>query len=72
MARRAKLKDEKEPGQNALGSRLELIKRRHRELILQPRKIIAADLNDEFGNPFEDLLEVEQFEYAEPAGIGQL
>jgi hypothetical protein len=53
------------PAQVAPASRLELIRKRHRELILKPRQSIAADFNDEFGDPFEEILEGDQVEMAE-------
>lgn len=53
------------PAQAAPVSRLALIRKRHRELILKPRQSIVADFNDEFGNPFEEALEGEQVEMAD-------
>ena len=50
-------------------SRLELIKKRHRELILKPRQSIAADFNDEFGDPFEEILEGKAVELAEAVDV---
>ena len=44
MASKRKKKGRQVPSQNRRTARLELIKRRHRELILDPREIIAADL----------------------------
>jgi len=49
-------------------SRLDLIRRRHRELILTQRQLIAADLADEFGDGFAGVEEAEELEYA---GAGQ-
>ena len=56
-------------GQDAAVSRLELIRKRHRELILKPRQSIVADFNDEFGNPFEEILEGEAVELAEAVDV---
>ncbi|NLW49237.1 MAG: hypothetical protein GXY85_00140 [Candidatus Brocadiaceae bacterium] len=53
------------PCQAARLSRLELIKKRHRELILKPRESIAADFNDEFGDPFDDVLDGDPIEVPE-------
>lgn len=53
------------PAQAALMSRLALIRKRHRELILKPRQSIVADFNDEFGDPFEEALESDQVEMAD-------
>jgi len=38
-------------------ARLDLIRRRHRELILQPRALIAADLDADLDDPMEELSE---------------
>ena len=53
------------PAHVAPASRLALIKKRHRELILKPRQSIVADFNDEFGDPFEEALEGDQVEMAD-------
>ena len=50
-----------------LSQRLELIKKRHRELILHPREMIAADLDSDFDS-FEEA-EGEELQLAE---AGQL
>lgn len=50
-------------------SRLALIRKRHRELILKPRQSIAADFNDEFGDPFEEILEGKAVELAEAVDV---
>jgi len=57
--------DEGAPTQAAPMSRLELIRKRHRELILKPRQSIVADFNDEFGDPFEEILDGEPVEVAD-------
>ena len=41
-------------GQGLIEARLRLIRKRHRELILQPRELIAADLASEFDDRFEE------------------
>jgi hypothetical protein len=50
-------------------ARLEFIKRRYRELILEPRASIAADLDAEFAYPFEDALDADQVEHPEAVGV---
>ncbi|KPK61796.1 MAG: hypothetical protein AMK73_07695 [Planctomycetes bacterium SM23_32] len=52
------------PRQDGTGCRLELIRRRHRELILRPREAIAADYGDEFEDPFDEVLDADQMELA--------
>jgi hypothetical protein len=47
-------------------SRLELIKRRHRELILKPRESLASDLEDGF-DPCDDIFGTQEAELAEMA-----
>jgi hypothetical protein len=41
-------------------ARLEVIRRRHWELVLQPREMLAANLEDDFGHPFEDVAESDE------------
>ena len=70
MARRTNsTTDDGASTQAAPVSRLALIRRRHRELILKPRQGIAADFNDEFGDPFEEILEGEAVELAEAVDV---
>ena len=51
--------------------RLDLIKQRHAKLILQPRAAIAAEMDHEFGDPFEEPLEVDHVEYVEMADLAR-
>jgi len=53
-------------------ARLDLIRRRHQELILQTRAMIAAELADGFGDPFEDMVEAEELHMVEAAEMGRL
>jgi hypothetical protein len=48
--------------QELLQSRLELIRQRHRALIVQAREMIAADFDQEFGDSFDEMEDVEQVE----------
>jgi hypothetical protein len=72
MARRAKTQREDVTGSPEATSRLALIKRRHRELILKPREVIAADFGDELDDPFEEILDADQMEVSEPVDAVQL
>ncbi|MHC5033719.1 MAG: hypothetical protein ACYTFZ_01620 [Planctomycetota bacterium] len=63
MARKAKVKRECV----SRHSRLELIRQRHRKLILEPRAAIAADFGHEFEDRFDDILEADELEYAQAA-----
>ena len=51
---------------------MELIRQRHNKLILQPRAAIAADMNDELGDPFEDPLAIDRLEYVELSDLSRL
>ncbi len=64
MARKAKSEKDDVSAPQSLGARLEFIKKRHQELILKPRATIAADLNDEMDDPYEELLGADQMELA--------
>ncbi|MGD2175195.1 MAG: hypothetical protein PVJ27_07315 [Candidatus Brocadiaceae bacterium] len=55
-----------------LAERLEVIRRRHKELILQPREAIATDLAHEFGMPLDELSEADELELVEAAETGRL
>jgi len=72
MARKAKTGKEDVPALRNSASRLELIKRRHEELILKPRATIAADLSNELDDPYEELLGTEQMELADTADAVQV
>ena len=72
MARRAtkdgkKMKKQEQSVQDLLTRRLDLIKRRHRELILEPRKAIAADLAADVEDTPDEFLESEALELARAA-----
>lgn len=64
---RKKTKKQEEPVRDVLTRRLDLIKRRHRELILEPRKVIAADLAEDVEDTMDELLESEALELAKAA-----
>lgn len=66
MSRKARPKQQQQMSGLA---RLEFIKRRYRELILEPRASIAADLDAEFAYPFEDALDADQVEHPEAVGV---
>ncbi len=73
MARRAtnnnrkKKKKQEEPVQGLLTRRLNLIKKRYRELILEPREAMAADLDADVEDTLDELLESEALELARAA-----
>jgi len=64
MAGRTKKRDG-----NSRQDRLELIRARHRALIIEPRAMIAADFDHEFGDAFDDLEEVEMVEVGEMVAV---
>lgn len=51
--------------EEAFEARLALIRKRHRELILHQRELIAADLDSEFDDAFDDGAELEELQLAE-------
>jgi hypothetical protein len=53
-------------------ARLDLIRRRYKELILETRAMIAAEIADGFGDPFEDMVEAEELHLVESAEMGRL
>jgi hypothetical protein len=53
-------------------ARLDLIRKRHQELILQTRAMIAAELSDGFDDPFEDMVEAEELHLVESAELGRI
>jgi len=55
-----------------LAARLELIRKRHRELILETRAMIAAELDGEFDDPFEEMAEADELQLVEAAEMGRL
>lgn len=64
MARK-KYRRTKRSSEEMRTARLQLIKKRYRELILQPRELIAADLDAEFSG----LTEADEFELSEAAEL---
>ncbi len=63
---------EKQRGQekDRLAARLEMIRRRHRKLILEPREAIAAELDeDAFGNPLDEMSEADELELMEASDV---
>ncbi len=70
MARKSQ-KRTSEAATGAPPSRLDLIKRRHRELILKPREALASDYAHEFEDPFDDVLGADQLE-TEAMAFGRL
>ncbi len=70
MGRRTKKQAGKET--NVLAARLDLIRKRHRELILETRAMIAAELADGFEDPFEEMVEAEELHLVESAEMGRL
>ena len=69
MSRKARPK-QKQPMSGL--ARLEFIKKRYRELILEPRASIAAELDIEFGYPFEEVLDADQLEHPEAVGVERI
>ena len=57
MARTTAIKMKKWPEKMRI-ARLALIRKRHRQLILQPRELIAAHLDEEF----DEMVEADDFE----------
>ncbi len=55
-----------------MAARLDLIRKRHRELILETRAMIAAELADGFDDPFEEMVEAEELHLVESAELGRL
>jgi hypothetical protein len=53
--------------EEALCARLELIRKRHRELILQPRELMAADLASELDDSLEEPVEADELQLAQTA-----
>ncbi len=50
-------------------SRLELIRKRHRELILSRRDMFADDVDDY--DPFEDLADSDELAFADTVSVGR-
>jgi hypothetical protein len=62
MARQKKTAKAPADRQELLRSRLELIRQRHRALIVQTREMIAADFDHEFGDAFDETEDLDQVE----------
>ena len=62
MARQKKTGNAPADRQELLRSRLELIRQRHRALIVQAREMIAADFDHEFGDAFDEMEDLDQVE----------
>ena len=60
------------PELTVLAARLDLIRKRHRALILETRAMIAAELDGEFDDPFEEMVEAEELHLVEAAEMGRL
>jgi hypothetical protein len=58
-------KQRQQSREEAFEARLALIRKRHRELILRHRELIAADLDGEFDDAFDDGAELEELQLAE-------
>ncbi len=67
-----KLKHQDGTQTNVLAARLDLIRKRHRELILETRAMIAAELADGFEDPFEEMVEAEELHLVESAELGRI
>jgi hypothetical protein len=65
--KKTKKKKQEESVQDLLTRRLDLIKRRHRELILEPREAIAADMAADVEDTLDEFLETEALELAKAA-----
>jgi hypothetical protein len=70
MRRTMKKQAETEP--TVQTGRLDLIRRRHRELILETRAMIAAEIADGAEDPFEDMAEADELHLVEAAELGRL
>jgi hypothetical protein len=64
VARKTK-KQRRQSREEAFEARLALIRKRHRELILRQRELIAADLASEFDDALDDGAELEELELAQ-------
>ncbi len=65
MAGKKNKKKQQEVADGLLARRLELIRKRHRQLILEPREVIAADFAADLDEVLGDLFEPEELELAE-------
>ncbi len=52
--------------------RLALIKRRHRKLVVEPRALLASDVDVDLDDPFGEMEEAEEMNLLEAAGLGSL
>lgn len=56
-----------------LTARLEMIRRRHRKLILEPREAIAAELDeDSFDDPLDEMTEADELELMQASDVRDL
>jgi len=69
MAGKKNRNKEQETGQGLLARRLELIRKRHRQLILEPREVIAADFDADLDDVLGDLLAPEELELANATAV---
>ena len=69
MAGKKKENKQQETAQGLLARRLELIRKRHRQLILEPREVIAADFAADLDDVLGDLLEPEELELANATAV---
>ncbi len=53
---------DKLPRRKRLAARLEMIRRRHRKLILGPREALLDELPEQFGDPLEEFSEADDLE----------
>ena len=52
-------------------ARLEIIRQRHKKLILEPRQSLMAVLDDDMDYPLEDYGEPDELELVEVSGFGE-
>jgi len=71
MAGKKNKTKQRETAQRLLARRLELIRKRHRQLILEPREVIAADFNADLDDVLGDLLEPEELELANATAVNK-
>ena len=71
MAGKKNKTKQRETAQRLLARRLELIRKRHRQLILEPREVIAADFDADLDGVLGDLLEPEELELANATAVAK-
>ncbi len=67
-----KVRQKGQSREEVIEARLEMIRKRHRELILLPREVIAADLDSEFDDAFDGVTEAEELQLAQVVQSEQL